>query len=458
MGAATSPIDTLYIILYLAIIILLGYISSRKTTNEGFLIADRKLDVFTNTSTILASKTGAGVLLTFVALVYLYGISAIWVFIGASFGYISFLFFAVKLKRLSSEHKFYTLSDYFFHKYGKTAGYTSAGIMAIVMLFFLLVNFIGGTKVVANLTGLPYTASLLIICITVLIYMILGGFKAVVKTDIAQLLAIVFLAGMLGFIMTNGAALSQISTSFATEKTTPLKSIISFFVIGILLPFFSAELWQRIYAARDVNTVRRSLILSAILYPMIGGLMAIIGLAISRELSGIDPDTALITGFSQLLPAGFFGLALVALFAAIMSSADSYLFANISILLQDFYARFKSIENAKLVVLFRYAILVFILLMFILSIWLKSIISSSFITLAFGSIIALTCVVSWLYKNVNKITLITGMVVGFWGTLYFIIFSPIGETLVLKSAIFTISGFLAGSAMNFAFKKQPVRD
>ena len=81
-----------------------------------------------------------------------------------------------------------------------------------------------------------------------------------------------------------------------------------------------------------------------------------IGLHLAQQLHDIDPDLALIAGFTRLLPAGFLGLGLVIFFAAIMSSADSYLFAGISILLQDFYARFKPLEKKMLVRLFRYAI------------------------------------------------------------------------------------------------------
>ena len=458
MTPETSVLDIFYTILYLAIVIFLGYISSKRVTSEGFLIADRKLGALSNASTIIASKTGAAVLITFVALVYLYGISAMWMFIGASFGYLLFIFFAVRLRMLSSNHSFYTLSDYFFHRHGSTVGYLSGVIILVVTLLLFLMQMIGGAKILVNLTGLSYAVSLSIVALTILIYTILGGFKAVVITDMIQLLGIITFTGIIGFILIEGADVPFIRCFSTTNTTLPLKKTVSFFIIGIIVPFCSAELWQRIYAAENIDTARRSLIIAAAVYPLIGGGMLIIGLMISRKLPGIDPDTVLVEGFIHLLPAGFVGLGLVVLLAAIMSSADSYLFVNISIILQDFYVRFKPIEKKQLVLLFRYALVGLVLIIFLLSVLLRSMVALTFITLAFGSVIALTTIASWRIRKIKNGTLITGMVTGFLSTLFLISIGPVTELLVLKSVTSTIAGFLAGSLISFFVRKQLIQN
>lgn len=454
MTTTLSVLDFFYIILYLVLVIFLGFLSARKETSEEFLIAGRSLNTLSNASTIVASKTGAGIMLTFVALVYLYGISAMWYFVGASSGYIIFIFFAVKLKEISNEYEFYTLSDYFFHKFGKTTGFLSAALILVVMLLALLMQLTGGAKILFSISGIPYTQSLLLIGITILIYMILGGFKAVVKTDIAQIMMISVLIVFVGHIIEKGTTVSLIIDSLSSDRSTPPKTIFSFFLLGILIPFYSAELWQRIYAAKDVNTVKKSLILSALVYFVIGFLLMTIGLSISKQVSGIDPDLALIAGFNLLLPAGFLGLGLVIFFAAIMSSADSYLFANISILLQDFYARFKPLDKNTLVRLFRYILIGFLLLSVILSIWLQSMVSITFVAVAFGCVIGLVVVASWLIRQIHPRTLIGGMVSGFSGTLLLAIIEPISETLVLKALLFTFLGFFAGSLLNWLSRKR----
>jgi Na+/proline symporter len=453
MSTALSALDLIIVGIYIAMVIFLGILSARKETSEEFLIAGRSLKTLSNASTILASKTGAGIMLTFVAMVYLYGVSAMWFFTGACSGYIIFIFFAVKLKKMSDEHEFYTLSDYFFHKFGKTVGFFSAVLILMVMLLALLMQLIGGAKILFSISGISYIHALLIIGITILIYMVLGGFKAVVRTDIAQLMAIIILLIIIGHVIGKTSVVSLIADSLSSGRSASFPSIASFYIFGSLVPFFSAELWQRIYAAKDANTVRKSLVLSALVYFVIGFLLMTIGLHLAQQLHGIDPDLALIAGFTRLLPAGFLGLGLVIFFAAIMSSADSYLFAGISILLQDFYARFKPLEKKMLVRLFRYAIAGVLGLSLFLSILLQSMVSITFLMGAFGSIIGLVGVASWLIDQIHPRTLICGMVTGFSGTFLLAAIEPVTETLVLNAIIFTIVGFLAGSMLNWIYIK-----
>jgi len=446
-----SLLDLILITIYVIIILYLGYRSSKKETSEGFLLSDRNLGVLTNTATIVSSKTGAGLVLTFVALVYLYGTSAMWFFIGAAFGYFIFILFATKLRKKSTEEKFYTLSDYFFHKYGKKVGFISAFVILVVMLLNFIIQLIGGTKVLGSLTGFSFIISLSLISITILIYLVMGGFKAVVKTDIAQFLAIIILAGLLGILLFSGVKISPSDISFGA---LPLKITIGFFLFGIILPFASAELWQRVYAAKDVKTIKKSLMFSALFYILIGVLFSIVGLAIKSKVAGIDPDIALIEGFIRLLPAGLIGLGVVTIFAAVMSSADTYLFTTTSILLQDFYSRFKKINDKKLVTLFRCALIVLMLVGFIIAILLQNIMSTVFIFTGFASVMALTGIASWLVKKVKGKTLTFGMVIGFLGTLICIFTKPVTEAFAFNSVIFTLGGFFIGGIYNLISKKK----
>ena len=158
MENSLSTIDYAIVTLYFAVVIFLGLVVSKRQSREGFLIADRNLKTFVNSTSIIASKIGAGTVMTFVALVYLYGYSAIWYFVGASAGYIFFIFFAGYLKKMSHNQKFYTLSDYFFFKFGSTVGFVSSSIVLVYTLLLLLVQLIGGAKAVSHLSGISFSA------------------------------------------------------------------------------------------------------------------------------------------------------------------------------------------------------------------------------------------------------------------------------------------------------------
>ena len=442
MQTTLSIIDYAIIAFYFLIVSFFGIATSKRQSREGFLIAERNLMTFANSTSMVATKTGAGAIMTFVAMVYLYGYSALWLFVGASIGYLFFIFFASHLKKISHNRNFYNLSDYYFFRFSRTVGFVLSSIVLVYSLLIFLVQLIGGAKAVAHLSGFSYSTSILLLIVSIFIYIVLGGFKAVVRTDTVQLISMVLILLLLAFAMTKAFDRQFIASAFTVGKNLPLKSSISFFIMGILLPFLSPDLWQRIYAARDLKTVQRSLVVSALVYFIIGVLLCILGLAISAKLQDIDPDIALLEGFTTLLPSGLAGFGMVFFLAAIMSSADSYLFACISIIVHDFIVRIKPTGTHNIVKLFRFAITVLLLISFAASFWLKSVVETTFIVMAFGSIVAVCGIASWGFKTCRSRTIGSGMVVGFFGTVVSIITQPVNATLVLSSIALTIAGFI----------------
>ena len=129
-------IDYVLIAIYFLVLLYIGYKVSRKQKDEDYLIGERKISTFGTMATVNASKTGS-ILMIFVALVYLWGISAIWYFIGMMIGIFIFIPFAMKLKD-NSNQRFYTLADYFKYNYGsKVAKFVS--IITIFLMFGYMV-------------------------------------------------------------------------------------------------------------------------------------------------------------------------------------------------------------------------------------------------------------------------------------------------------------------------------
>jgi Na+/proline symporter len=108
-----TTIDYVFIAFYFLIILIVGFWSGRKQEKEDYLIGGRKLKSLQATSTIFSSRIGAAILLTYTALVYLYGLGALWYFIGSVFGLFVFYFFGLKVKKMADEQKFYTLAGFF---------------------------------------------------------------------------------------------------------------------------------------------------------------------------------------------------------------------------------------------------------------------------------------------------------------------------------------------------------
>lgn len=432
-----ATIDFVFIAIYILLVLFVGFWARKNETEEGFLLADRKLASLEGAATIVASNTGAGLLLTGVALTYVLGVTALWFFVGAGAGYIIFGYFGSKIREESSDKKFYTLADYFFDKYTPTVGYIVASVSLVIMSLNIILQLIGGAKVFTSITGVSFIFSLLLISLTIGAYLLLGGFKAVVKTDIVQTLAIVILIGLLGFVMSHGEIVSILKLGFSVGEMD-LLSIVGFFILGVLIPFASPEIWQRVYASASKKVVQRSFFYSALLYMIVGILIFIVGLSIGADLRGIDPDLALVEGFATLLPQGVLGLGLVMLLATIMSSADTYVFTGTSIVLQDFYGRLNSISSQNLVKLFRYVIVLLLIVGVAIAWMLQSVVSTAFIWTGIIISLALPIFSTFIIPKTSSDVLRISIPISFLGVLVLIFIGPISEQLVLNSLAVTL--------------------
>ncbi|MFC1631447.1 sodium:solute symporter [Candidatus Omnitrophota bacterium] len=373
-----SRLDLSALLIYFAIVLIIGFISSRRQTKEGFLIAERKLNYWNLIASICASFLGGGALVAFTAYVYQFGLSAMWFFIGISAGILLFLTFYKKLKALSDQKKFYTLSDYFYLKYGKGVGLLSAIIIFICAFCFILMQFIAGGSLLAAISGLSYPISVSIMGIVVFVYLILGGFRAVVKTDIFQY-SIIFLLGAI-IILPLQRNLQLLPEQIKLTNLGLTQSI-AWLLIGAFTIVPSADLWQRIYAAKDTRQAKIGIIGSAVSIILLGLIVSIIGLAAKTNFTQILPDQALVYGISKLLPTGFLGLGLVMLFAVIMSTLDTALFVISMNVSQDVVSHYRELSKAVLVKITRYSIFILAFTGMLLAIFVQNIITVS-LTLA----------------------------------------------------------------------------
>lgn len=444
--ALLSTLDFIVIIAYFCIILFFGYLASKKETKEGYLIADRKLGVWSSVATLNASKTGS-ILIVFTAFVYIFGFSAMWYFIGASIGYLVFISFALKLKK-ESKKRYYTLADYFHYNYGKIPAFFATLVNIIVMVGFLVVNLIAGAKIFSIFTGWNFWLSAVIISTIILIYLLLGGFKAVVYTDIIQYIGIIILIILLAFVLTKGIPIISLDWNFFSAGIT---TILGFLIIGLLIPFASPDLWQRVYSAKDKKTVKKSIFYSVLVYIAVCFALAVIALSVKALLPQLDPDTALIYGFANLLSPGLAGLAIVLLFAAIMSSLDTYAFTASSAIIQGFFRKLNkgaTVRSIKIILI----LLIFISTIIVIS--LQNMVLSTYIFTGFIIVLSIPTLATWIKKKISLLTLIISFIINFIGIIYLLITSPtIEPALVSKMIIVGISGLIIGGIVSTIVNK-----
>ena len=280
----------------------------------------------------------------------------------------------------------------------------------------------------------------------ILIYLLLAGFHSVVRTDVLQYIAIFFVMITFTFFLVGKTPIPM--GEFNLFDAGPI-NIIGFFIMGIIFPFASPELWQRVYAFKDKKTLKKSIIGSVFIYLIFGGILTVIGLLVKSNLPGLDPDTALIHGFAQLLPVGLSGLAIVVFFAAFMSSIDTYVYTSASSFVQDF---FKNLSKAEIVKRIRWAIFGFLFIGTIISILIGDLIDAAFLIPGFVIMISVPAIATWIKPKVSKITINTTFIFGIAGCLFWLIFDMINNNLnpqfIIKVMAVSLFGLIIGSIIN----------
>ena len=440
-----SNLDLFLIFAYFVVLLIIGWRYSKRQSQEDFLIAERKLGAFSTMMTINASKTGS-ILMIFVALAYLWGFSAIWYFLGVVAGALLFIPFALRLRERSE--RYYTLADYFRHNYGRGASYFASLLTIFGMVGFLIVNLIASAKVFSFFTGWSFWLSSLIMVLIILCYLLLSGYKAVVATDILQYFAIMFIMVLLSFLLFNG---SLIPFSEWNLFSADIFSILGFFIVGILIPFASPDLWQRVYSARGKKELKKALIWSAIIYGVVAFLLTLIALTVKSNFPLIDPDTALIYGFANLLPAGLVGLSVVLLFSAMMSSIDTYIFTASSAIIQDFF----SFSKEKTIKYMKVVIFLLSIFAFLVSILIQDALIGTYIFIAFVMPLSVCVIASWINSRIKQRTILFGFIFGLVFSLGFMIKTllegNIEPSIVLVGIVGTIFGLFFGKIYNFIF-------
>jgi Na+/proline symporter len=441
-----ATIDIILIAAYFIAIAIVGYTSSKKETAKEFIIADKKLGVWANITTLAATKVTASIMITYLALVYVFGISAMWLYIGATIGLVLYLLFAIKLKKEGDKHNYYSIADYFYHRYGESTGRTITIITTILIFLNFTIQLIGGAMILQSLTGLSFILGILLCAGIILFYLYLGGFKAVVKTDMVQFIAIILLFVVLGIFLSSNFTYQ--ATQWDLMSAGP-KMIIPFLIAGILVPFSATDIWQRTLAAKSVKTLKKSFIITTIIYVIFGFVLTMIAIIIKIKLPNIAADTALVTGFTQLLPAGLLGLGLVALFAAIMSSADSFAFISAGLLMQDLIYRNKKHNKVKSL---KYGILIVILLGSFLSIAFESILSASYLLTALLMSLSIIVLATWIKKDINPRLIKAPLIIGAIITLAYGLLISMTEVLILVSIISTLVTLIISIVLNAVLK------
>ena len=188
----TGPIVALTFFAYLLVMLLVGWIAYRRTTNlSDYILGGRGLGPLTSALSAGASDMSGWLLMGLPGAAFAGGLGAAWIAIGLLIGtWMNWRFMAPRLRVYSYRAgDALTLPEFLEHRF-RTKGHLlrliSAAFILLFFLFYTASGLVAGGKLFETVFGVPYAWAVCIGALAVISYTLLGGFLAVCWTDTIQ--------------------------------------------------------------------------------------------------------------------------------------------------------------------------------------------------------------------------------------------------------------------------------
>lgn len=348
------------LLLYLIVIFFVGFWANKyvKSTNsflQEYFLGGRELGGFLLAMTMIATYGSGSSFLGGPGVAYTTGLG--WVLLSMAqlpAGYFVLMVLGKKFAIMARKYKAITLIDFLKERYQSRAVVLISAVSIIIFLFSsMAAQWVGGARLIESLTGLSYTTALFLFAVSVLIYVIYGGFRAVVLTEAVQ--GVVMFVGtavlLVGTIIAGGGIENIMSELFtenpnlispygAEKELTPLY-VSSFWIlvgVGVIgLP----QITVRAMSYKNSKAMHKAIIIGTFVIGFIMLGMHLIGVFARVILPGVEVgDTVMPTLTLKILPPFLAGLVLAAPMAAIMSTVESLLILVSSAITKDIYLNY----------------------------------------------------------------------------------------------------------------------
>ncbi len=461
MSALLSNPYILSILVYLLALVGVGYYKSRIVeTGEDFMVAGRALSWYVLVGTLLATWMGSGSLFGGAGLGYRNGLAGLWSAAGGWAGIVLVFFIARRIRNFGQV----TVPDIFEVRYGRVSGVLATIITIIAYLTIVSYQFRGGGNVLHFITQgteaeISIQAGIVITAVFAILYTVLAGMLSVVYTDVvngvlmiagmfATMLFMVFAVGGIDEIVMTAEAAGKwdLFGNWADERTAGTSGpiiAISFLIPTMLLLMGDANMYQRIFSARDGGQAQKAVFFWVIGVVVLEVIIQFTGLtgSVAAE-QGLIPElfeggaadvvtnqseyiipTLAVSSHTPLL----LGMILVStMMAIIVSTADSFLLVPATNLTRDVVQRFiaPNMTERMVVLMSRGWVLLLGFIAYLLVDQFPTILTASYTAyLVYGAAITPPLLAAFLWKRATNrgavASVVTGAAVTLIWTFYF---------------------------------------
>ena len=334
--------------LILTVIICLGFIifgvsySKKYQGLNNYLLANRSVEVFSLTTSLVASALGAWILFGPASAATWGGMGAVIGYaLGTAFPLFILIFLGERFRKLYPKGK--TLIEVVRLRFGKKLFKLILFLTIFYMFIFLIAEVTAVSLLVNYISGTSLWITSLIVIVSSLTYTLYGGLRASIFTDKIQFIVFLLLL-LISFSYLISFNTNEFSLNFINEHKPILLSSkylpnftagLTFFIAVAATNLFHQGNWQRIYAAKNNKILKKSLIISFIIIIPIVFFMGFTGLVAVSSNSSVVPDLAffslLFKEQSLMLPA----IVIVLAISLTISSIDTLINAISSLVVVD---------------------------------------------------------------------------------------------------------------------------
>ena len=318
------------------------YYSKKYKGLNNYLVANRDIGTFSLTTSLVSSALGAWILFGPASAATWGGIGAIIGYsLGAAFPLFILFFLGEKLRKLFPRAK--TLIEVIRIKFGKKLFKLVLFLSIFYMLIFLIAEVTAVSLLINYISGTSLWITALIVILSSLIYTLYGGLRASIFTDNIQfVIFIILLLLSFSYLISFNSEQFNFNTIksnkpmlLSSDYLPNFTSGLTFFIAVAATNLFHQGNWQRVYAARNNNVLKRSLFFSFLIIIPIVFFMGFCGLVAVSTNSDIIPDLAF---FNLLLKEEAIMMSIIILILAIsltVSSIDTLINAISSLIVVD---------------------------------------------------------------------------------------------------------------------------
>lgn len=457
-----------FLAIYIAVLLGIGlYFSRQQKSVTDFWLAGRELGPTIIGFSAASAWITASALLLATGLFLLIGVGSIWIWVFPNVAGLAIIAaISGRIKNIPA----LTQPELMEIRYDSMIRAPVALAVTIMMILFSVTDFIGFKLVLGTFFGIDPLFAIAIMAVSVALYVTVGGFRAVVWTDVVQYILLaglaVYVASLsLDLIAAKDVTLIAASSALGTDWWDPLLlgGLLGALVFMVaLLPGWVAEQdpWQKIWAARDAGSAKKGLLLGAALLALVYlcCFVTAIGLSVlyPKPAGEVEAEMLYLKIISDNVSPTLLAMLSIGFAAASMSCTDTFATSAASCISRDLVQRhlWPTATMKQMLIVNRLLVVVMIAISASIALYATSIVDAVIIATVIGTTSYFFPIIGGLYwKRATRWGALAALIVGGGTQILLISYEQFWYRLPLDtiSPYLTEHGVLVGLSLSALF-------